>query len=32
MLGGGQPVLTGPQVLTGEDADALEEYTGRGTR
>lgn len=32
MLGGGQPVLTGPQVLTGDDAEALEEYTGRGTR
>lgn len=32
MLGGGQPVLTGPQVLTSEDAEALEEYTSRGTR
>ncbi|MBB1245446.1 sugar ABC transporter substrate-binding protein [Streptomyces durbertensis] len=32
MLGGGQPVLTGPQVLTGDDAEALEEYTRRGTR
>lgn len=32
MLGGGEPVLTGPQVLTGDDAEALEEYTGRGTR
>ncbi|MEE1926897.1 sugar ABC transporter substrate-binding protein [Streptomyces sp. TRM 70351] len=32
MLGGGQPVLTGPQILTREDADALAEYTARGTR
>ncbi|UGY94331.1 sugar ABC transporter substrate-binding protein [Streptomyces gobiensis] len=32
MLGGGQPVLTGPQILTRQDAAALEKYTSRGTR
>ena len=32
VLGGGKPVLTGPQIITKEDADALEEYTKRGTR
>ncbi|MEV3933467.1 MULTISPECIES: substrate-binding domain-containing protein [unclassified Streptomyces] len=32
VLGGGLPVLTGPQVITAEDADALAEYTARGTR
>ncbi|MEU1486966.1 sugar ABC transporter substrate-binding protein [Streptomyces sp. NPDC005752] len=32
VLGGGQPVLTGPQVITRDDADALAEYTDRGTR
>ncbi|MEU0137414.1 substrate-binding domain-containing protein [Streptomyces sp. NPDC006296] len=31
-LGGGLPVLTGPQVITREDADTLAEYTNRGTR
>ncbi|WP_250292562.1 sugar ABC transporter substrate-binding protein [Streptomyces atroolivaceus] len=31
-LGGGLPVLTGPQIITAEDADALAEYTNRGTR
>ncbi|MFV2117816.1 sugar ABC transporter substrate-binding protein [Streptomyces sp. Act-28] len=31
-LGGGRPVLTGPQVVTREDAPALAEYTRRGTR
>ncbi|HEY5837343.1 sugar ABC transporter substrate-binding protein [Streptomyces sp.] len=31
-LGGGQPVLTGPQIVTEEDADALLSYTKRGTR
>lgn len=31
-LGGGKPVLTGPQVLTGENAAALAEYVARGTR
>ncbi|MEU3255235.1 sugar ABC transporter substrate-binding protein [Streptomyces sp. NPDC006997] len=31
-LGGGQPVLTGPQIVTREQAAALEEYTKRGTR
>ncbi|MBW1600603.1 substrate-binding domain-containing protein [Streptomyces sp. JJ66] len=32
MLGGGEPVRTGPQILTGDDAEALAEYTARGTR
>lgn len=32
VLGGGLPVLTGPQVITADDADALAEYTKRGTR
>ncbi|MFE6917890.1 sugar ABC transporter substrate-binding protein [Streptomyces rubiginosohelvolus] len=32
VLGGGQPVLTGPQVITKDDADALADYTKRGTR
>ncbi|MGW1837521.1 sugar ABC transporter substrate-binding protein [Streptomyces sp. BBFR2] len=32
MLGGGKPVLTGPQVITKKDAAALQEYTKRGTR
>ncbi|MEN3583322.1 sugar ABC transporter substrate-binding protein [Streptomyces sp. ZYX-F-203] len=32
VLGGGRPVLTGPQIITGDDADALADYTRRGTR
>ncbi|NEC11897.1 sugar ABC transporter substrate-binding protein [Streptomyces sp. SID8014] len=32
VLGGGQPVLTGPQIITERDADALADYTKRGTR
>ncbi|WP_450386392.1 sugar ABC transporter substrate-binding protein [Streptomyces noursei] len=32
MLGGGKPVLTGPQVITKQNAAALQEYTKRGTR
>ncbi|WP_449343806.1 sugar ABC transporter substrate-binding protein [Streptomyces rhizosphaericola] len=32
VLGGGQPVLTGPQIITAADADALAAYTKRGTR
>jgi len=32
VLGGGKPVLTGPQVITKKDAAALEDYTKRGTR
>ncbi|MEV0170065.1 sugar ABC transporter substrate-binding protein [Streptomyces sp. NPDC050803] len=32
VLGGGQPVLTGPQIITKDQAAALEEYTKRGTR
>ncbi|MEW2060613.1 sugar ABC transporter substrate-binding protein [Streptomyces sp. NPDC007002] len=32
VLGGGRPVLTGPQVITKDDADALADYTKRGTR
>ncbi|MCX5209510.1 substrate-binding domain-containing protein [Kitasatospora sp. NBC_00240] len=32
VLGGGKPVLTGPQVLTKDDAAALAQYVARGTR
>ncbi|MEU8520112.1 sugar ABC transporter substrate-binding protein [Streptomyces sp. NBC_01216] len=32
VLGGGLPVLTGPQIITKDDAAALREYTERGTR
>ncbi|GGQ02057.1 sugar ABC transporter substrate-binding protein [Streptomyces roseolilacinus] len=32
VLGGGRPVLTGPQIITREDAPALAEYAQRGTR
>ncbi|MFB8102816.1 sugar ABC transporter substrate-binding protein [Streptomyces sp. NPDC056007] len=32
VLGGGLPVLTGPQIITKSDADALADYTKRGTR
>ncbi|NLU65976.1 sugar ABC transporter substrate-binding protein [Streptomyces sp. HNM0574] len=32
MLGGGKPVLTGPQILTKKDAPRLKEFTKRGTR
>ncbi|MFJ6694886.1 sugar ABC transporter substrate-binding protein [Streptomyces sp. NPDC091272] len=32
MLGGGKPVLTGPQVITKESAEQLKAYTNRGTR
>jgi simple sugar transport system substrate-binding protein len=32
VLGGGRPVLTGPQIITRTDAAELEEYTERGTR
>ncbi|WP_411576893.1 sugar ABC transporter substrate-binding protein [Streptomyces sp. SCSIO ZS0520] len=32
VLGGGQPVLTGPQVVTEKDADELLDYAERGTR
>ncbi|ANW17425.1 sugar ABC transporter substrate-binding protein [Streptomyces clavuligerus] len=32
VLGGGLPVLTGPQIITQADAGALEDYTKRGTR
>lgn len=31
-LGGGEPVLTGPQIVTKDDAQALLAYTKRGTR
>ncbi|MFJ2829889.1 sugar ABC transporter substrate-binding protein [Streptomyces sp. NPDC087263] len=31
-LGGGEPVLTGPQIITKDMAAALEKYTERGTR
>ena len=32
VLGGGQPVLTGPQIITKDDAAELAKYTKRGTR
>ncbi|MFF1761926.1 sugar ABC transporter substrate-binding protein [Streptomyces sp. NPDC058266] len=32
ILGGGKPVLTGPQIITKDQAAKLEEYTKRGTR
>ncbi|MFG2595372.1 sugar ABC transporter substrate-binding protein [Streptomyces sp. NPDC048462] len=32
VLGGGRPVLTGPQVITSADAAQLAEYADRGTR
>ncbi|MFF2328115.1 MULTISPECIES: sugar ABC transporter substrate-binding protein [unclassified Streptomyces] len=32
VLGGGRPVLTGPQIITAKDAAELAEYTKRGTR
>ncbi|MEU5089851.1 sugar ABC transporter substrate-binding protein [Streptomyces sp. NPDC021356] len=32
VLGGGKPVLTGPQIVTKDQAAALEEYANRGTR
>ncbi|MCG7524258.1 sugar ABC transporter substrate-binding protein [Streptomyces sp. OfavH-34-F] len=32
VLGGGRPVLTGPQIVTAKDAAQLAEYAGRGTR
>ncbi|MEU6372121.1 sugar ABC transporter substrate-binding protein [Streptomyces sp. NPDC046909] len=32
VLGGGKPVLTGPQIITKDQAAALEQYTERGTR
>ncbi|MFC4496277.1 sugar ABC transporter substrate-binding protein [Streptomyces ovatisporus] len=31
-LGGGKPVLTGPQIVTDKDVPRLEKYTERGTR
>ncbi|WP_329184960.1 sugar ABC transporter substrate-binding protein [Actinacidiphila glaucinigra] len=32
VLGGGRPVLTGPQIVTKDDAAALKDYAKRGTR
>ncbi|MEU6402582.1 sugar ABC transporter substrate-binding protein [Streptomyces sp. NPDC046985] len=32
VLGGGRPVLTGPQIVTKDQASALEDYAKRGTR
>ncbi|MEI7032571.1 sugar ABC transporter substrate-binding protein [Streptomyces pratensis] len=32
VLGGGLPVLTGPQIITADDAKALADYARRGTR
>lgn len=32
VIGGGQPVLTGPSFVTKDNADAVEKYAQRGTR
>ncbi|MGW6397874.1 sugar ABC transporter substrate-binding protein [Streptomyces sp. NPDC055134] len=32
VIGGGQPVLTGPAIVTEKDVPKLEKYTARGTR
>nr|WP_202515006.1 sugar ABC transporter substrate-binding protein [Streptomyces sp. SID161] len=32
VLGGGKPVLTGPQIITKDQASVLAEYADRGTR
>lgn len=32
VLGGGKPVLTGPQIITKDQAGALKQYAERGTR
>ncbi|MFG2309931.1 sugar ABC transporter substrate-binding protein [Streptomyces sp. NPDC048566] len=32
VLGGGKPVLTGPQIITKDQAPELAQYTDRGTR
>ncbi|MFD7611386.1 sugar ABC transporter substrate-binding protein [Streptomyces sp. NPDC059828] len=32
VLGGGRPVLTGPQIITGADAAKLKDFAERGTR
>jgi simple sugar transport system substrate-binding protein len=32
VLGGGRPVLTGPAIVTKDNADALEGFANRGTR
>ncbi|MEU4169964.1 sugar ABC transporter substrate-binding protein [Streptomyces sp. NPDC026665] len=32
VLGGGKPVLTGPQIITKDQASELERYADRGTR
>ncbi|MEV7521926.1 substrate-binding domain-containing protein [Streptomyces sp. NPDC091371] len=32
VLGGGRPVLTGPQIVTGAEAAELEDYIKRGSR
>ncbi|MGW6850007.1 substrate-binding domain-containing protein [Streptomyces virginiae] len=32
VLGGGRPVLTGPQIVTADEAAKLEEYIKRGSR
>jgi simple sugar transport system substrate-binding protein len=32
VIGGGQPVLTGPAIVTAQDVPQLEKYTARGTR
>lgn len=32
VLGGGKPVLTGPSIITPDQAEALSEFVGKGTR
>ena len=32
VVGGGQPTLTGPTLVTKDNADAVLNYTKRGTR
>ncbi|MFC7220851.1 substrate-binding domain-containing protein [Streptomyces polyrhachis] len=32
VIGGGRPVLTGPAIVTGDDAEALKKFTDRATR
>lgn len=32
VIGGGQPVLTGPSFVTKDNADTIEQYAARGTR
>ena len=32
VIGGGQPVLTGPSFVTKDNAATIEKYAARGTR